>query len=302
MEQDHAPYRSVWMYLNDLAFRQAYVDAAGIRTRYIQAGPADAPAVIFLHGTAASWESCSANIRAHAQHFNTFALDMVGAGFSDKPDHLYDLDAYVRHIAGFMDAMGLQRASFVGVSLGSFVAAKFAQRHPQRTRKVTMVSAVGLPFKHSPELDEKEQGDYLLDAARKRRQAQVENPTWSAMRELLQRLILRPENVADDLVAVRQSVYRQPAMKAAMEHTMDLYVREVFNRNAIAPQEWRAMRMPFLVTLSVDVKDWFHETALEIHQLLPDSRLLECPGCSHWPQWEMAERFNAENIAFLLAE
>ena len=54
------PYRSVWMCLNDLPFTQGFVDADGIRTRYIQAGPADAPAVIFLHGTGASWGTVSA--------------------------------------------------------------------------------------------------------------------------------------------------------------------------------------------------------------------------------------------------
>lgn len=63
-------YRSVWMYLNDLPFTQGFADADGICTRYIQAGPQTAPAVIFLHGTGASWESCCANIRAHAKHLS----------------------------------------------------------------------------------------------------------------------------------------------------------------------------------------------------------------------------------------
>lgn len=293
------PYRSVWMYLNDLAFTQGYLQADGIRTRYIEAGPKNAPVVIFLHGTGASWESCCANIRAHAEHFHTFAIDMVGTGFSDKPDHLYTLDVYVEHLRAFLDAAGLKKASLVGVSLGSFVAAKFAQKYPERTEKITLVSAVGLPFKHNPDMSEDEQGQKMLDAARTRRRAQVENPTWDAMKTLLSRLILKPDNVVDDLVGVRQSVYRQPEMVEAMEHIMDLYAPEVFNRDAIQPEEWRTIRVPVLITLSTDSKDWFYETAQEIHALLPNSRMQEYPGASHWPQWECADKFNADNISFL---
>jgi len=301
MEDNHpVPYRSVWTNLYDVSFTHGFVDAGGVRTRYIQAGPKDAPTVIFLHGTAASWESCCANIRPHAKHFNTIALDMVGAGFSDKPDQLFTLDVYVEHLRAFMDALGIERASVAGVSLGSFVAAKFAQRYPRRTDKITMISAVGLPFRHNPDMSEDEQGQYLLDAARKRRQQQVENPTWEAMRALLTRLISKPEDCVDDLIAIRQAVYRQPAMRAAMENIMDLYAPAVFNKDAITPEEWRRIEVPVLITLSVDAKDWFYETAVEINGLLPDSRLLECPGASHWPQWECPDHFNEANIAFLL--
>lgn len=301
MSDEHeTSYRSVWTFLNDLAFTQGYVDAGGTRTRYLQAGPREAPSVIFLHGTAASWESCCANIRARARHFHTLAIDMVGSGFSDKPDQLYTLDVYVEHLRAFMDAMGLAKTSIVGVSLGSFVAAKFAQKYPDRTDRITMVSAVGLPFRHSSEMREEEQGQHLLDAARKRRQAQVENPSWEEMKALLSRLVRRPQDAVDDLIAVRQAVYRQPAMVRAMENIMDLYAPEVFNRDALTPEQWRELRTPVLITLSVDTRDWFHETAVQISQLLPDSRILECPGVSHWPQWECAEHFNRANIAFLL--
>jgi|GEM_PF-1398075 len=293
-------YRSIWTHLYDVAFTQGFVDAGGVSTRYIQAGPRDAPAVIFLHGTAASWESCCANIRPHAAHFNTFAIDVVGAGLSDKPDHLYDLNTYVEHLKNFMDAMGLECTAIVGVSLGSFIAAKFAQRYPERTSKVTMVSPIGLPFRDDPNANEQLQGQKQIDDFRKQRQAQAENPTWEAMEELIKPLIQNPKDRIPDLIAIRQAVYRQPAMLAAMHNIMDLYAPAVFNREAILPEEWGQISVPFLLTLSVDSKDFAYEMALEINRLLPDSRLLECPGAAHWPQWECPDLFNEANIAFLL--
>src|SRR5205085_355448 len=84
------------------------------------------------------------NIAAHAEHFHCLAIDMVGSGFSDKPDLDYEVPVYARQVRDFLDAMQLEKASLVGVSLGAWVCARFALTYPQRTRKLTLLSAAGL--------------------------------------------------------------------------------------------------------------------------------------------------------------
>ena len=111
-------YRSIWLDLQQASFRQGWVNAGGIRTRYAQAGRAGAPALMMLHGTAGSWEAFCRNLEAHAEHFDCYAIDMIGSGFSDKPDRDYEIPDYVEHAKNFMDAMNIGRASFIGVSLG----------------------------------------------------------------------------------------------------------------------------------------------------------------------------------------
>jgi pimeloyl-ACP methyl ester carboxylesterase len=78
-------YESIWSHLSTVAFRQGWLDAGGVKTRYAQAGDLDARAVIMLHGTGGTWEAFCATLGEHAKHFNCYAIDMVGSGYSEKP-------------------------------------------------------------------------------------------------------------------------------------------------------------------------------------------------------------------------
>ena len=73
-------YRSIWTELLATHFRQGWIDAGGIKTRFLQAGNGTNPPLIMLHGTAGSLENFAANIAAHAEHFNCIAFDMIGQG------------------------------------------------------------------------------------------------------------------------------------------------------------------------------------------------------------------------------
>ena len=73
-------YRSIWTELLATRFRQDWVDAGGIKTRFVQAGNESKPPLVMLHGTAGSLENFAANIGPHAEHFNCIAFDMIGSG------------------------------------------------------------------------------------------------------------------------------------------------------------------------------------------------------------------------------
>jgi non-heme chloroperoxidase len=73
--------------------------------------------------------------------FQTFALDLRGHGNSDKPEDGYKVEDFVADLEGFMDAMGLERSNIVGHSLGSFIAQVFAAEHPDRIRKLLLISS-----------------------------------------------------------------------------------------------------------------------------------------------------------------
>ncbi|MDT5319311.1 MAG: 2-hydroxy-6-oxonona-2,4-dienedioate hydrolase, partial [Mycobacterium sp.] len=107
---DTENYRSIWMYLKELEFRQGFVDiavnGAVVRTRYAEAGGLDKPHAILLHGTGGHWETFAPNLAVLSQHFHCVAIDMVGNGFSDKPDYDYEIAVYVEHVLGVMDHFG----------------------------------------------------------------------------------------------------------------------------------------------------------------------------------------------------
>ena len=288
MSSQSHPYRSVWSELYATPFRQGFVDAGGLKTRYIQAGSPENPPLLMLHGTAGSWENFCANVAAHAERFHCFAFDMIGSGLTDKPDVDYETPQYVRHLLDFMAAMRIERASFIGLSLGARVAARFAIDHPERVDKLILLSATA--FFPAREIQK---------GIKSSRETAALNPTWENVREIFKGLLHDETRIMDDLVAVRLAIYSRPEMKAAMAHILALLDPEVYNRNRIPEADWKKLSAPTLVVAAVDHQDVFLETARTIATLIPDVRVLEMKGVSHWPQLEDAETFNARSLEFL---
>ena len=135
----------LWPEIASGTIRLGYVQAWPVRTRYVEAGdPSADEAVVFIPGTGGHLEAFTRNLLPHAAHFRTIALDMVGHGYSDKPDHDYEIRHYVQHLLDFCDALGLARIHVHGESLGGWIAAQFAIDHPERTASLTLNTAGGL--------------------------------------------------------------------------------------------------------------------------------------------------------------
>lgn len=281
-------YESIWQHLSTVAFRQGWVDAGGIRTRYVQAGRADAPALIMLHGTGGTWEAYMANLGPHSQHFNCYAIDFMGCGYSDKPLFDYQISSYVEQVKAFMQAVGVGKASFIGISLGAWVATKFAAAYPELTEKITLNAAFGLS-------DDEE----TISGIIARRSNAYDNPTWDTIARIFENLILSPEKRIDDLVALRRATFSLPEAKAAARHVLAVYDKKYLSANLITPEDCSRIHNPALVVVSLKDKPLFVNTARRMAQLLPNARALEMDNVAHWPQFEDAETFNRENIAFL---
>jgi 2-hydroxy-6-oxonona-2,4-dienedioate hydrolase len=285
-----SPYRSIWTDMKLVPFQQDFVDVKGIKTRYVHAGRKGTPAIVMLHGTAGHWEAFSANLGAHAQHFDCYAIDMVGCGFTDKPDHPYEISTYVDHLRGFIDAIGLKRTSVIGMSMGAWVAARFAIDHPHLVEKLVLLSAAGYFATPSN-----------MARIRGSRTASVENPSWDNIKAIFNHLLFKEESRIPDLVALRQSIYRQPNMRQAMEHVLALQDPEIRQRNLIKDEEWRSIKAPTLVIGSLEDKDEYLETARIVAKLIPNAKYVDMPDVGHWPQFEDPETFNRINIEFLRA-
>lgn len=284
------PYRSFWTDLMSTEFTQGWVNAGSIRTRYAQAGKAHLPALVMVHGTAGSWETFSANLAAHSQYFNCYALDLVGSGLSEKPDHPYHITDYVRHVADFMDAVGIERASLMGVSLGSWVSAQFALDHPERTDKIVLIASAGL---YSDPIS--------MQRIRSQRGNATENPTWENVSSVFDRLILDPSNRIPDLVAVRQRIYQLPEMPQSMRNILVLQDPQQRDRNVISEDQWRTLQAPTLLIGAVDADDIYLKTARALVNILPHATYREMRGVSHWPHFENPAVFNPISLEFLNA-
>lgn len=289
MQSSQVQYESIWTHLCSVAFRQDWIDAGGVRTRFVQAGDPKAPALIMLHGTGGTWEAFCATIGPHAQHFNCFAIDFVGSGFSEKPPRDHQVRDYVKQIRDFMTAVGVAKASFIGISLGSWVVARFALDHPGLTEKITLNAPFGFAD------DEEEIGGILT-----RRSRAYDDPSWDNIKKIFDGLIFHQEKRIPDLIALRQRTYQLPGMKEASEHVLAVLGPKYLKQNLIKAEEWRNIKAPALVLASLNDRPLFLNTARKVAELMPNARLLEISDVGHWPPFENPDLFNKENIAFLM--
>ena len=102
------------------------------------------PALVLVHGitsTSATW----ANVLPYlAERFTVIAPDLLGHGESAKPRGDYSLGAYASGIRDLLLALGHERATFVGHSLGGGVAMQLAYQFPEHCERLVLVSSGGL--------------------------------------------------------------------------------------------------------------------------------------------------------------
>lgn len=280
-------HASLWPAIAGGALRLHHVQAGPVRTRCLEAGEG-AEAVILLHGTGGHLEAYMRNILPLAERYRVLAIDMVGHGYSDKPDHDYEIAHYVRHLVDFMDAVGLERAHISGESLGGWVAARFAMDHPDRLAKLVLNTAGGLVA--DPE---------VMERIRTLSLAAVAEAIQETVRKRLEWLMHDPATVTDDLVEMRYRIYTQPGFLGAMEHILCLQDMDIRRRSMFADDDLRAIAAPTLVVWTSHDPTGAVEVGQKFADLIPEAELVVMQDCGHWPQFEDAPRFNRLMLDFL---
>lgn len=124
--------------------RDRFIDVKGTRARYWKAGEGGS-AVVLLAGIGCSVLEWERNIDALAREHRVYALDMLGAGLSDKPDgDHYSLAKLARFTLDFLSAVGEPRAHVIGNSLGGRIALECARLAPDRVASLVLVAPAGV--------------------------------------------------------------------------------------------------------------------------------------------------------------
>jgi len=121
-----------------------YVEVAGTSIRVRDTGDARAPAVILLHGFGSSLETWEPWAQALSNRYRVVRFDLPGSGLSE-PDRSGDYSD-VRTLALIrllMDQLGIEKAAFIGNSIGGRIAWRFAAAFPSRVSKLVLISPDG---------------------------------------------------------------------------------------------------------------------------------------------------------------
>lgn len=129
--------------LADIELRDAYADLDEVRIHYVEAGPADGPLVVLLHGFPEFWYSWRHQIPAlSAAGLRVIAPDMRGYNLSSKPDAVsaYAPSRLARDVRDLIAERGAPTACVAGHDWGAAVAWLTAMAHPEAVERLAILN------------------------------------------------------------------------------------------------------------------------------------------------------------------
>ncbi|HVL96520.1 MAG TPA: alpha/beta hydrolase [Solirubrobacteraceae bacterium] len=132
--------RSPWLDV-DWSQHLHRMEIRGSEVEYVDMGPRDADAIVWIHGLGACWQTWLENLPQFAETHRCVALDLPGFGRSPLPDYEITMEAYAGVVDELCDRLGIERAAVVGNSMGGFVGATMAIHFDTRVDRLVLVSA-----------------------------------------------------------------------------------------------------------------------------------------------------------------
>jgi pimeloyl-ACP methyl ester carboxylesterase len=199
------------------------VEADGVRVFYREAGPADAPVLLLLHGYPASSHMFRELIPRMATSYRVIAPDLPGFGFTTVPaerNYKYSFDALARTAEAFVETLGLKKYALYIFDYGAPVGLRLAVARPERVTAI--VSQNGNAY-------EEGLGDawdpirryWATPSAENRETLRREVLTLEGTRWQYTHGVANPETVAPESYTLDQALLERPGNK---EIQLDLYL------------------------------------------------------------------------------
>jgi pimeloyl-ACP methyl ester carboxylesterase len=256
----------------------------------------DGPAILLVHGMAGSASTWRYVAPALAQHATVIAPDLPGHGRSDKGRGDYSLGAFASILRDLLVALGHERVTVVGQSLGGGVAMQFAYQYPERCERLVLVSSGGLGQEVHLLLRALSfpGAEYALALGCS---APVRNVgTWVG--DVLGRVGLRPQPLVEEM-------WRAYASLGDAE-TRQAFVRTLRSVVDVTGQCVSATDRLYLTSVMPTLLVWGDADriipvshAYAAHDAMPGSRLEVFEGAGHFPHCEAPERFVQVLIDFM---
>lgn len=124
---------------NEIRFSEVQLET-GVRLHYAERGKTDGEAIIFLHGYTDSWYSFSIVLSLLSTEYHAYSLTQRGHGDSEKPDR-YNVNDFAADVEAFMNKLGIEKATIVGHSMGSFIAQRVAIDYADRVTRLILIGS-----------------------------------------------------------------------------------------------------------------------------------------------------------------
>ncbi|MFD3400590.1 3-oxoadipate enol-lactonase [Kribbella sp. NPDC058693] len=106
---------------------------------YVVTGQPDAPPVVLANSLGSTWEMWDANLADLEQHFRVVRFDTRGHGRSPVPPGPYTIDDLADDVVALLNELAIERAHFVGLSLGGMTGLRLAARNPSHVDRLVVL-------------------------------------------------------------------------------------------------------------------------------------------------------------------
>jgi pimeloyl-ACP methyl ester carboxylesterase len=246
------------------------------------------PALLLLHGITDSSQTWDRVLPGLAKHFTVIAPDLLGHGTSAAPRGDYSLGAHASGARDLLTALGHERATIVGHSLGGGIAMQFAYQFPERSERIVLVSSGGLGREVHLLLRAAALpgADWVLPLVASR-------PLLGMGRTLggvLRRAHIGPAGDLEVLAHGFASLHSAGSRQAFL-HTVRSVIEPGGQRVSAHDRLALAARLPTLIVWGERDSIIPPAHGAAAHAAMPASRFVVFPGAGHMPHADAPERF-----------
>ncbi len=254
---------------------------------YEQTG--DGPVLLLIHGMAGALDTWRSVVEPLSRNATVLAVDLPGHGSSSPAGGDYSLGSLAAFLRDVLTALGHERVTLVGHSLGGGIAMQFSYQFPQMTERLALVSSGGLGLEVSPALRAASLPGANLFLSLT---AGATGATAGLTRRVMRAGGISPNLALDELVRSYASLAdadRRAAFLATVKSVVGLGGQTVRAGDLL----YLAQEIPVLLIWGADDPIIPVAHARAAQELLPHATLAVFDGVRHFPQVEAPERFVA---------
>jgi len=280
--------------------RERFVETNGIKLHVMEAGPADGPMLLFLHGFPEFWYAWRKQLSYFAKKgYLVVAPDQRGYNLSDKPQEItaYKIDELAKDIVGLIDAYQRERIFLVGHDWGASVSWWVALKYPERIAKLVIMNVphpkvmAKTLFTNPRQMQKSWYIFYFQLPGAVEKFASANSYAWPVN---LLAATSRPGAFQPEELEEYRKAYMQPGAFSAMVN----WYRAMIQTQQEPPKSFDAT-MPMILVWGMKDVALLSEMADESMAFCKQGRLVTFPDASHWIQHEEADRVNALIAEFI---
>ena len=254
------------------------------------------PVIVLIHGITGSSDTWLETIEELAEDHTVVAPDLLGHGESAKPRGDYSLGAYASGIRDLLAALGHDRATVVGHSLGGGVAMQMAYQFPERVERLVLVSSGGLGREVNLLLRASvlPGSELVLPLLTAQGVVNVTNAIAGAVGRLGLRAGADLEEMWTGFCSLGDVEARQ-----AFIHTLRGIIDPGGQRVSATDRLYLAREMPTLIVWGERDPVIPFRHGLRANEAMPGSRLVLFPNAGHFPHRDNPRRFARALLDFM---